>query len=57
MPDFLTRIKNKNPSYQDSLENIEMALETIHAHKGEIYVPAEIDQLQAQEVLDVNNIQ
>jgi len=32
-----------------------MALETIRAHKGEIFLPTEIEQLQGQEVIEVNN--
>jgi len=53
-PDFLPKIRNHNPSYYDSIYNMEMALQALTSQKAVLNIPPEIEQLKSQEVVKVN---
>ena len=53
-PDFLPKIRNHNPSYYDSIYNVEMALQALTSQRAVLNIPPEIEQLKSQEVVKVN---
>jgi len=53
-PDFLTRVKNNNLTYQDSLHNMNMALNEIRTYNSSKIQP-DVKNLKAHELISVKN--